>query len=142
MRIAPISGYNTNFNGIGKIFSRKANVEGVAATLPENNNPKRKSIPIEYHNALVRLTAWRAFTLAAALFGAGGYVVSDKLADSDTQDFANTVNLADIDADGGIEMKDVTGDGTKELILKRTDGTDLILDLKNSEVLTQYTGLR
>ena len=136
MKILPVSNNNTNFNGLA------SKLEKAAEVLSVKTNPNRKSIPIEYHNALVKLTAWRSFALAAALFGFGGYKVSDHLSDNDTDGFINAIQHADIDPEAPVEIKDLTQDGNKELILKKKDGSSLILDFKNKSVLTEASGLK
>lgn len=136
MKVLPISSTNTNFGGLS------SKLENAAATLSVKTNPNRKSIPIEYHNALVKLTAWRVFAIVATLFGFGGYKISDTISDRNAADFANTIEISDIDKTAPIEIKDLTNDGSSELILKKNDGKTLVLDLKNMNVLTESSGLR
>jgi len=138
MKILPVSITNTNFKK-GGLFSK---VEGTAATIETKVNTNRKSIPIELHNALVKLTSWRTFALATAISGFGGYKITDTLADKDAEDFANAVNIADIDTTAPVEIKDLTNDGSADLILKKKDGSSLVLDLKNLSVLTEFSGLK
>jgi len=136
MRISPISSSNTNFGGIA------SKIEKAAATLETTSNTKRKSIPIEYHNALVKLTAWKVFTLAAALFGIGGYTVSDQISDKDAKDLANAIEIADIDTTAHVQIKGITQDGNPELILQKKDGNPIIIDLKNTSIYTENSVLK
>ena len=141
MRISPISNtYSTNFRGAeseaGKIL------EKAAATLPVKTSANRKTISIELHNALTKLTAYRVALLFSALSGFFGYHAADKKADHETADFANTVQTADIDTEAGFEIQDMNHDGTADIVLQKKDGSKVILDLKNSNVLVESTGFK
>ena len=144
MRIDAISNTdNTNFKGLFQKFKDVAKpIEGAAETLQVKTNPNRKSIPIELHNALVRLTAYRMALLFAALSGFLGFKVADKIADNDNEDFANAVQSADIDTNANIEIKDMNKDGSVDIVLQTKDSTTMILDLKNAKILMETTGFK
>lgn len=137
MQVSPISNVNSSFRG-----GLSSKIEKVAATLPTKVNANRKSIPIEYHNALVKLTAWRVFFVAAAAFGLGGFKASDIMSDKEAEDFSNAISIADIDTEAPIEIKDLTHDGSTDLILTKKDGSKMILDLKNLDIYTETSGFR
>ena len=91
MRIGAVNNYeNTTFRGIFDRVSKP--VESAAATLQTKTSSNRKTISIELHNALVKLTAYRVALIFSALFGTLGYKVADNMADNDTEDFANAFN--------------------------------------------------
>ena len=138
MKIMPVSSNDTTFKKkwLGNI------VEKFAATVPTEAGSKRKSIPIEYHDALVKLTAWRVFAFTLALSGVGGYKISDVMSDKEAEDFSNAVQIADIDTTAPVEIKDMTNDGNTDLILTKKDGSKVVLDLKNLDVLTESYGLK
>ena len=140
MRIDAISSRNTNYKGLGSKLGKT--IEGTAATLETSTSKKRKTISIELHNALVKLTAYRVALLFSALSGFVGYQAADKISDNETEDFANTVQAADIDTTAQFQVKDVTYDGCADLVLQKKDGTTMVLDLKNSNVLMESTGFK
>ena len=157
MRIAPIGNQNYfNFRGEttgattetvseagSKAGSKFGNIlEGMAATIKTKTNTNRKSISIELHNSLVKLTAYRVAIFFAALSGFLGFKASDIKSDNATKDMANTVQVADIDTEASVEIADINHDGTTDLVLKKKDGSKLVLDLKNSNVLTESNGLK
>ena len=141
MRIGAVNNYeNTNFRGIFERVSKP--VESAAATLQTKTSSNRKTISIELHNALVKLTAYRVALIFSALFGTLGYKVADNMADNDTEDFANAVQTSQIDMNGTFEIKDVNNAGTADIVLQTKDSATVVLDLKNSNVLMETTGLK
>ena len=98
MRILPVNSYNTQQNNTFGKINVSETVEKVAATISTKDKLSRKTMPIELHNALTKLTAYRSFLLAAALFGFTGYQFGDKKADRENQDFANAIEVASIDS--------------------------------------------
>lgn len=141
MRIDAISNQgNTNFRGTGSKIGKL--LEGVAATLPTKTSQNRKTISIELHNAMVKLTAYRVAILFASLSGFLGFKAADKISDNNSEDFANAVQAADIDTNSSFEIGDANHDGTADLILQKKDGSKVILDLKNSKALMETTGYK
>ena len=142
MRINPINNQvnNTNFKGIGTKITNM--LEGAAATLPEKSSPKRKTISIELHNAMMKLTAYRVAVIFTAMSGFFGYKAADKIANNNAEDFANAIQSADIDTNAPIEVKDVNQDGHADLILQKKDSSKIVLDFRNRNVLMESTGLK
>lgn len=130
----------TNFRGIGSKASEV--LEKAAATLPTKTSQNRKTISIELHNALVKLTVYRVAILFTSLSGFLGFKAADHISDNNSEDFANAVQTADIDTTAAVEIKDVNHDGSTDLILQKKDGSKVILDLKNSNVLMETTGYK
>lgn len=131
---------NTYFRGIGSKVSDS--LEGAAATLPTKTSQTRKTISVELHNALVKLTAYRVAILFAAIGGLLGFKTADKISDNDNEDFANIVQCADIDTTAQFKIKDMNHDGSADIIVRTKDGSTMILDLKNSNVLMETTGFK
>lgn len=117
-------------------------VESQAATLQTKTNPNRKTISIELHNALVKLTAYRMALLFSALSGVLGYQVGNNLSDNDNEDFVNAGQNIGLDTDMSFEIKDVNHDGNPDIILHQNDSTTVILDLKNSNIFVGKKGLK
>lgn len=134
------NGGNDNLSGKATTFDKV--VESQAAVLPVKTSANRKTIPIELHNALVKLTAYRMALLFSALSGFAGYNVADKMSDRGTEGFANAVQSADIDTNAAFEIKDVTHDGVADIVLQSKDSSEVVLDLKNSNVLIEATGFK
>lgn len=132
----------SNGNVSEKASSFDKVVESQAATIPVKTSANRKTIPIELHNALVKLTAYRMALLFSALSGFAGYNVADKMSDNDTEGFASAVHSADIDTNATFEIKDVTYDGSADIVFQKRDSSKVILDLKNSNVLEETTGFK
>ena len=131
-----------NGNAGEKASSFDKVVESQAAVLPVKTSANRKTIPIELHNALVKLTAYRMALLFSALSGFAGYNVADKMSGRDTEGFANAVYSADIDTNANFEIKDVNYDGIADIVLQRRDSSKVVLDLKNSNILVETTGFK
>ena len=141
MRINAISEREyTNFKGIG---SKAGEIlEKAAATLPTKTSLNRKTISIELHNALVKLTAYRVALLFTAVSGFLGFKTADCISDKASKDFANTLQAVDIDTTAEIEITDVNHDGSTDLILQKKDGTKMVLDFKNTDVLMESNGFK
>lgn len=131
---------NTHFTGAESTLDKV--VEKAAETLPTKTNMNRKTISIELHNAMVKLTAYRVAFIVSGLFGFLGYKITDKVSDNRTEDVANTIECADIDTNAPIEIKDMTNDGCADLVLQKNDSSKLILDIKNSKVFMESNGYR
>ena len=134
MRILPVNSYNTQQNNTFGKINVSETVEKVAATISTKDKLSRKTMPIELHNALTKLTAYRSFLLAAALFGFTGYQFGDKKADRENQDFANAIEVASIDSTKSFKVGDYTHDGNADIMVETTDGKTLILDIKNNSI--------
>jgi hypothetical protein len=117
-------------------------VESQAATLPTKTNQNRKTISIELHNALVKLTAYRMALLFSALSGFAGYQVANTISDNDNEDFANNLQNFGIDTDVMFEIKDINHDGSPDIIIHQNDSSTVILDLKNSNMYLGTKGLK
>lgn len=140
MRIDAIrSSVNTNFRADGSKLGKV--IESTAATLDTTTSTKRKTISIELHNALVKLTAYRVALLFSVLSGFLGFHAADKMSDNDSKDFAAAVESASIDTTA-FSIKDMNHDGSADLILKTTDNETMILDLKNAKILKETTDFK
>ena len=140
MRIDAISNrVDTNFRAGGSKLGKL--VENAAATIETTTSKKRKVIPVELHNALVKLTAYRVALLFSAISGFLGFQAADKIADDDSKDFANAVESASIDTTS-FSVKDMNHDGSVDLVLRTTDSTTMVLDIKNNKILMEKTGFK
>ena len=143
MRIDPVCNQgSTNFRGIWEKISKPIESVVTTAKATTDGNKVRKTVPMELHTALVRLTAYRMALLFSVLSGFLGYKAGDKISDNDTKVFANTVQNTDIDTTVPFEIKDMNSDGSKDIVLQKKDGSKVVLDLKNSNVLVESTGFK
>lgn len=141
MRVDAISkGEYTNFKGIGSKAGEI--IEKAAATLPTKTSLNRKTISVELHNALVKLTAYRVALLFTAISGFLGFKTADRISDKASEDFANALQAVDIDTTAEIEIADINHDGSTDLILQKKDGTKMVLDFKNTDVLMESNGFK